>query len=1023
MSRDSDLRHAEKKKTHRDCPMNNRMLNWRAACVAAIAMVCIFTVARAQETAEKQDPVQQAQELMNRVDALSKSVQYAAAIPLAQRAIEIREKALGVRNLDTANSIYELAQLYRSAGAYDQAEPLYKRARAIREKILGAEHPDVATSLDDLGWLYLLTGDFAGAKSLLQHGLAIREKMLGLDHPDTAHSLHNLAGLYYTIGAYAQAEPLYQRALTIREKKLGLEHPYTAHTLNSLGLLYADIGAFTRAEPLYQRALAIREKVLGPEHPHTAATLNNLAMLYQDTGAYARAESLYLRALAIREKVLGPEHPATAISLNNLALLYVDLGDYTQAEALYKRALSINEKVLGPEHPDTALALHNLALVYADTGAYAQAEPMYKRALAIDEKTLGPNHKETADPLEKLAKLYVETGNYAEGEQLYKRVLSIREKALGPAHPETALTLRNLGALKWAMGQPASALTLLSRSQIIQAKNSARFLISGSETRKQVYLRALANDTDEYVSFSVSVPSRESISLGLNSVLQYKGRVLDAMSDSMSRLRQSVRTADKALFEQLSHVANQLSTLTYQNSSDLSSEEYRKRLDELGSHQERLEIQLADRSNEFRRKISSATVTGVSRSIPNDSALVEWFRYTPFDPKATGVRARGATTSNTARYVAYVLKRNVDPVVIDIGDAQTIESLVREFRLAVSDSKHSNVKISVAALSQKLLNPLSVHLKNIEHLLVSPDGALNLVPIAALLDEKGEYLAQRFEISYLTSGRDLLRSDSKSSSGGGAMIMADPEFGSSTQLVTQADSAKSLRSVDLDRSGLVFRPLANTGLEAQALKHLLNLDDSSVLLHLDATEASLKQLHGPRILHVASHGFFLSDQELSSDLKKISILNRAVPIGENPLLRSGIALAGANARRSGENDDGILTALEAAQLDLHGTELVVLSACDSGIGDVQNGEGVYGLRRALVLAGAQTQVTSLWKVSDEATRMLMVDYYQRLLKGEGRSAALRHAQQTMLANPEYSHPYYWASFVPIGNWRPLSVLH
>jgi CHAT domain-containing protein len=183
-------------------------------------------------------------------------------------------------------------------------------------------------------------------------------------------------------------------------------------------------------------------------------------------------------------------------------------------------------------------------------------------------------------------------------------------------------------------------------------------------------------------------------------------------------------------------------------------------------------------------------------------------------------------------------------------------------------------------------------------------------------------------------------------------------------------------------------------------------------------------LHGPRILHIASHGFFLSDQELNSELNTRSALARsAPPTPENPLLRSGIALAGANARHSGVNDDGILTALETAQLDLQGTELVVLSACDSGVGDVQNGEGVYGLRRALVLAGAQTQITSLWKVSDAATRLLMVDYYRRLLKGEGRSAALRRAQQSMLADPKLSHPYFWASFVPIGSWAPLPAIH
>jgi len=203
---------------------------------------------------------------------------------------------------------------------------------------------------------------------------------------------------------------------------------------------------------------------------------------------------------------------------------------------------------------------------------------------------------------------------------------------------------------------------------------------------------------------------------------------------------------------------------------------------------------------------------------------------------------------------------------------------------------------------------------------------------------------------------------------------------------------------------------------------LFNPNSTSVFLHANASEENIKKLHGPRILHIASHGFFLSDQDLQDDLNR---RGQSLPIQlrDNPLLRSGIALRGANARHSGDSDDGILTALEVAQLDLHGTELVVLSACDSAIGEVQNGDGVYGLRRALILAGAQTQVTSLWKVSDDATRTLMVDFYRRLLTGEGRSEALRHAQLSMLARPELSHPYYWASFIPIGNWTPLPAIH
>jgi CHAT domain-containing protein len=323
-----------------------------------------------------------------------------------------------------------------------------------------------------------------------------------------------------------------------------------------------------------------------------------------------------------------------------------------------------------------------------------------------------------------------------------------------------------------------------------------------------------------------------------------------------------------------------------------------------------------------------------------------------------------------------------------------------------------------------LLRPLRPHLKGFSRLLISPDGALNLVPIAALMDAQGHYMAQSFEITYLSSGRDLLRTESNSGIRGSEVVLADPLFGSETSLVAQnTATGHSQRSADFDRSGLTFGPLPNTALEARSLQELLQLESSSVLLGANATETNLKRLQGPRILHVATHGFFLSDQTLTSKLYGSSTQGQSIAAMENPLLRAGIALAGANARHFGQNDDGILTALEAAQLDLHGTELVVLSACDTGVGDVRNGEGVYGLRRALMLAGAETQVTSLWRVSDEATRVLMVNYYQRLLKGEGRSAALRNAQQALLGDPRFSHPYYWASFVPSGNWTPLRALH
>lgn len=256
------------------------------------------------------------------------------------------------------------------------------------------------------------------------------------------------------------------------------------------------------------------------------------------------------------------------------------------------------------------------------------------------------------------------------------------------------------------------------------------------------------------------------------------------------------------------------------------------------------------------------------------------------------------------------------------------------------------------------------------------------------------------------------------------MVVANPDYGPTTAPVAQAEpSVQPMRSVDLDRRGMQFKPLSGTAKEAVALQPLLKIKDGNLLTQAQATEARLKQLHGPRLLHIATHGFFLRDNELpAAVLKPVGFSQGQVagPMGENPLLRCGLALTGANVRRSGAKDDGILTAAEVAQMDLRGTQLVVLSACETGVGDVQNGEGVYGLRRALVLAGAESQVTSLWKVADEATKDLMVDYYKRLLKGEGRSEALRNAQLSMMKSKDRSHPYYWAAFVPIGDWTPLA---
>jgi CHAT domain-containing protein len=304
-------------------------------------------------------------------------------------------------------------------------------------------------------------------------------------------------------------------------------------------------------------------------------------------------------------------------------------------------------------------------------------------------------------------------------------------------------------------------------------------------------------------------------------------------------------------------------------------------------------------------------------------------------------------------------------------------------------------------------------------LLIAPDGALNLIPFEALVDEQHRYAVQQFAISYLTSGRDLLRLQVPRASQRAPLIVANPSFGPAA-LVTARTRRHSV-TTGPDLSVVYFAPLPGTAAEAHAVKTVFPI--ATVLTGGDATKTALTHVDAPALLHIATHGFFLRNasttpDEAPSGTRAIAASTRI----ENPLLRSGLALSGANLRTRG-GGDGILTALEASTLNLWGTHLVTLSGCDTGVGDVRNGEGVYGLRRAFLLAGAETLVMSLWPVSDDVTRDMMTAYYAGLQRGLGRGDALRRAQLAMLKQAEYRHPFYWASFIQAGDWRPFPRTH
>jgi CHAT domain-containing protein/Tfp pilus assembly protein PilF len=974
---------------------------------------------------------------------------YSSAEPLLQRSLAIWEKVLEPEHPDVAASLNNLALLYWAQGNYSSAEPLYQRSLAIREKVLGLEHPDVAASLNNLALLYWAQGNYSSAEPLLQRSLAIWEKVLEPEHPDVAASLNNLALLYWAQGNYSSAEPLFQRSLAISEKVLGLEHPDVATSLNNLALLYQAQGNYSSAEPLFQRSLAISEKVLGLEHPHVATSLNNLALLYQAQGNYSSAEPLFQRSLAIREKVLGLEHPDVAASLNNLAGLYQDMGNYSSAEPLLQRSLAISEKVLGLEHPLVATSLNNLAGLYQDMGNYSSAEPLYQRSLAISEKVLGLEHPDVATSLNNLALLYQAQGNYSSAEPLYQRSLAISEKVLGLEHPHVATSLNNLALLYWAQGNIVRALELQNRGINIEERNLALIFTTGSEAQKSAYIATLGGTTNYIVSLQTQdAPNNsQATRLALTTILRRKGRVLDALTDSLQTLRQNLKPEDQKLLDQLAATRSQLAALLFKGTGNLPPDQYRQQVASLKAQADQLEATLSRRSAEFRSESQPVTVEAVQQLIPADAALVELVQYNPFNPKAT----KPDEYWGTSRYAAYILHSTGEPQWVDLGEAAPINQAVANFREAILNPiERAQFKKEVArSLDEKLMQPIRQRLGNTRNILLSPDSQLNLIPFAALVDENNRYLVENYSITYLSSGRDLLRLQNSSPSRSAPVLVANPDFDNPGNPAVQIASNKTSplqgglgetalsRGTNNQRSGNIaqmrFDPLPGTAQEAAAIAPLL--PGVTLLTKSNATENALKQVNSPSILHIATHGFFLEDVELvappaygESNIfslgRSLAAVERrpgttATPRNyENPLLRSGIALAGFNPRQSG-TEDGVLTALEAAGLNLRGTKLVVLSACETGLGDVANGEGIYGLRRAFATAGAESQLLSLWKVDDYGTKDLMVKYYQRLMNNEGRSEALRQVQLEMLANPQYQHPFFWGAFIPSGDWGAM----
>ncbi|MGH7960314.1 MAG: tetratricopeptide repeat protein [Candidatus Binatia bacterium] len=983
--------------------------------------------------------------LNNLAESHARKGEYAKALMLHERALTIREKALGPDHLLTAFSLNNLAESYRRLGDYAKALPPYERALTILGKTNGPDHPDTATVLNNMAALFFDMGDSEKAISISQKVLAIREKALGLDHPDTTLSLNNLAVLYGRTGRYAEALLLQQRALAIREEVLGPDHPDTATSLDNLAGLYTSIGDYAKALPLYQRALAIREKGGGPNRPDVAVSLNNLAALYHNMRDDEKALQFSKRALMIREKVLGPNHPDTALSLNNLAALYNDMGEYAKAMPLHERALAIREKALGPSHPDTALSLSNLAESYVGMGKHHKALPFHERALTIKETALGLDHPSTALSLNNLATMKMAMGNYAEALPFLQQALAIYEKSVGPDHRDVINPLGNLAVAYQSMEDHPKALQVLQRGLAAEERTFANVFSVASEDQKLLFTQKSQGTYWNALSlihrhFQIDP---QTVRFGLEFVLRRKGIVVDAQARAQEALAANLKGEGLESWQRLTQHRSMLSRLLLGGSGELKPEIYKKRTGELQTAITKEEEFLAQRSGLVAQELAQRQITGqmVASRLSKDSALVEFVRIRDWDEKKN-------KWSDTERYLAFVLTPDNQVALTDLGEVTKIDSSIKAALTAINppdfdraiEAYSRQADAELAELYRLLLQPLEAVLGTRERLIVSPNGELNKLPFAALRTPDGHYLVEKMTLSYVASGRDLLRGKTNVSPTVDLLLVANPAFDDKGVLQVAAASGDAPRAADYGTKK--FTPLPGTAEEARVIPPLIK-GTHKVLEGKQATESAVHTTTSPKVLHLATHGFFLKDEEISppdlltfasvfaSDpgrgkdgIKAVSpsAVNGRPATKMNPMVRSGLALAGANhAKEIAAGDDGILTALEVTGMNLYGTDLVVLSACETGVGDVQVGEGVYGLRRAFVLAGAKNLAMSLWPVGDSTTREQMETFYKAYTQGKQPAEALRRAQLHTIANLRELTATMKEPLAPVKLWAPFIV--
>jgi CHAT domain-containing protein/tetratricopeptide (TPR) repeat protein len=1002
-------------------------------------------------------------------DVLTALGDFTAAVTFHRRGLRIRESS-GADALSIADSLERLSLPLMQVEEFTEARQILEQARTRRESN-GATDLGHARTLQLLGTVNRLAGEYGAALPLLDAALDIRRRV-GWEHPDTASISYERGFVLYLMGQMPASHDAWGDALAMFERMLRPGHPAIGVTLRALAIADSALGHLDVAMKHGRAAVAIADSALGRCDPERFFAYNDLAISLQYEGDYAGARQLFGRKLEMITQCTGTKATSPyATTLFNQADLAAEIGDLREAERLYQQAIDVWSKALGPSHPFVSVGLDALARMMSARRQFARAQTIYERTLALRIRTLGPNHPRVAFTLVNMARNLAATGNrsralqqitraleiydaagspeepdnyastlalrgsievamrrYADAQRTYNEVLAVRERLFGPSHPLTAESRANVATVDFAVGAYADAFTEALEAERVGRDHLVFTIRYLPERHASTYAAKRPRGLDLALSILAAGKTDEAARV-LESAARSRGAILDELADR-ARVDTAADPELHTLAQTMTAARSRFATLMMRSLEDSGSVS-RPLLDQARAEKEDAERAMAERSAAARVQLARTRIglTDIREALPAQSALVSFVRYTRSLPR----RGPGASVVRTPSYLAFVARADGAAIrAVPIGEAATVDAIVAAWRRYVAAPAASEGVGDVdpgTRLRQAVWDPVAKHLNGVSTVFIVPDGELNLVNFAALPVNRSRYLIETdLVFHYLSTERDLVSIET-TQPGTGLLAVGGPALGNAP--VRPA----GLRSTECGRFGaMAFSDLPGARAEAKEIGALWSgtPGEALVLTGPGATEAAVKRAaSGRRIVHLATHGFFLGTecQTRVAGTRAVGaiVISKAAADtndGDNALLRAGLLLAGANRRVQATpgDDDGILTAEEVAGMDLRGTEWAVLSACDTGVGEVRAGEGVFGLRRAFHIAGARTVIMSLWSVDDEATRRWMRALYEaRLVRHTSTAIAVRDATRSLLSarrsRGESAHPFYWAAFVAAGNWR------